>query len=57
MNVLAVITLVGFIFAAGYGIFVGGQSIKDGEKACAAAGGVQVKAYNGFICIRVEVIK
>lgn len=44
------ILIVGLLVAAAYGSYL---IKKDGE-ACAASGGVQVRTYDGFSCIRVN---
>lgn len=50
---IAMVTL-GLVFL-GFGVYrIGGKPILEEEKVCEAKGGVLVRTYSDFVCIKVE---
>lgn len=49
--VATLLTVVGLIVGAGV------KKIDEGKTSCEARGGVQVRTYEGYACIKAEVLK
>jgi len=57
VKVLGILFALSILFGALYAILLGSNKLTEAEYRCAEQGGVQVKTYTGFVCIKVEKVK